>query len=98
MKTRRQPTVRCPQNFPRTAIFAVAALAALLASAGQRGFAEGNPATIQQLTVAAERGEVEAQSSLGAKYMRGDGVERDYAKAMKWLSKAAEQGDVLAAM
>jgi TPR repeat protein len=41
----------------------------------------------------AEQGDAEAQGSLGYAYHRGNGVPRDYAEAVKWFSKAAEQGD-----
>ena len=41
---------------------------------------------------AAEQGDVNAQYSLGQIYRKGEGVSRDYAKAVKWYRKAAEQG------
>ncbi|MGH7316325.1 MAG: tetratricopeptide repeat protein, partial [Candidatus Rokuibacteriota bacterium] len=33
-----------------------------------------------------------AQYQLGLRYANGDGVERDYAEAVKWYRRAAEQG------
>ena len=44
---------------------------------------------------AAEKGDVEAQSSLGSMYENGHGIERDYVEAAKWYRKAAEQGDMM---
>ena len=41
----------------------------------------------------AEQGDAEAQSDLAYWYLRGEGVPLDYAEAVKWFSKAAEQGD-----
>ena len=41
----------------------------------------------------AEQGNVDAQVSLGKKYMYGDGVEEDEEEAIKWFIKAAKQGD-----
>src|SRR3974377_50536 len=40
----------------------------------------------------ADKGDSEAQFSLYSCYATGSGVERDPAKAVKWLRKAAEQG------
>ena len=37
-----------------------------------------------------------AQSNLGSMHYYGDGVPQDYAEAARWLTKAAEQGYVLA--
>lgn len=34
-----------------------------------------------------------AQNNLGQMYKNGQGVTQDYAEAMKWYLKAAEQGD-----
>ena len=41
---------------------------------------------------AAEQGNAEAQFNLGLCYKRGEGVTKDYAKAVFWYHKAAEQG------
>tara|TARA_B100001013_G_C24576977_1_gene428991 strand:- start:53 stop:562 length:510 start_codon:yes stop_codon:yes gene_type:complete len=40
----------------------------------------------------AEAGDVEAQTSLGWMYAKGEGVAEDYAEAFKWFRKAADQG------
>ena len=39
-------------------------------------------------------GHARAQNNLGIRYRNGEGVKRDYAKAVKWFRKAAEQGHV----
>jgi len=52
---------------------------------------------ITNLTSKAERGDPDAQASLGMNYRYGSqGVPQDYKLAAKWLSKAAEQGKDLA--
>ena len=43
--------------------------------------------------LAAEKGQVIAQSHLGIMYLEGDGVQHDYAEAVKWFRLAAERGD-----
>ena len=40
----------------------------------------------------AERGNADARVYLGRMYFEGEGVQQDYAEAMKWYRKAAEQG------
>ena len=45
---------------------------------------------IQNLTIAAEQGDAEAQVSLGKIYAKGQGVQQDYAKAVYWFQKAFE--------
>jgi TPR repeat protein len=42
---------------------------------------------------AAEQGNAQAQSNLGAMYDNGQGVRQDYAEAVKWYRKAADQGE-----
>lgn len=41
--------------------------------------------------LAAEQGDAQAQNNLGALYATGQGVEKDFAEAVKWYPKAAEQ-------
>ena len=41
----------------------------------------------------AEQGYAKAQFNLGVMYYQGDGVLRNYAKALEWYKQAAEQGD-----
>lgn len=48
------------------------------------------------LIPAAEKGDVEAQASLGLTYSFGLGVEKDYKLAAYWYEKAAKQGNALA--
>lgn len=42
----------------------------------------------------AKRGDANAQSNLGVMYENGRGVVADYAEAVKWYRKSAEQGSV----
>jgi hypothetical protein len=44
------------------------------------------------LAARAEAGDPKAQLQLGVSFLKGDGVERDPATAIKWIRKAAEQG------
>ena len=44
----------------------------------------------------AEAGDAAAQTNLGIKYAKGEGVPQDSKEAVKWLRKAAEQGDARA--
>ena len=44
----------------------------------------------------AEQGDSKAQYNLGARYMKGEGVPQDNAKAVVWYRKAADQGHALA--
>ena len=43
---------------------------------------------------AAAQNSSDAQSSLGTIYYNGEGVTKDYAKAMEWYRKAADQGNM----
>jgi TPR repeat protein len=45
-----------------------------------------------ELVTKAAAGNVEAQDELGSMYAYGEGVASDYAEAVKWFHKAAEQG------
>ena len=58
----------------------------------------GNNATaeIEQIRKAAEQGDAEAQTILGACYLNGAGVPENKTEAIKWLRMAAEQGNALA--
>ncbi len=42
---------------------------------------------------AAEQGESTAQYYLAVCYYKGDGITQDYAQAVEWFLKAAEQGN-----
>jgi TPR repeat protein len=48
---------------------------------------------LRELRPLAQRGVARAQMALGAMYLYGIGVPHDYAEAMKWSIKAAEQND-----
>ena len=52
---------------------------------------------MQELRKKAEQGIPAAQFALGAKYANGEDLTQNYPVAVKWFSKAAEQGHVLAA-
>ena len=51
---------------------------------------------IEPLRRRAEQGDVQAQSRLGQRYRRGEGVEKNEQTAAKWIRKAAEQGHAIA--
>jgi hypothetical protein len=51
---------------------------------------------LDQLLAQAQRGNATAQSELGWKYAKGEGVPQDHAEAVKWFRKAADQGNVAA--
>ena len=46
-----------------------------------------------ELLKKAEAGDADAQHSVGAAYYMGEGVNKDYKKAVQWLTKSANQGD-----
>jgi TPR repeat protein len=59
------------------------------------GIAKGDESIdFQQLVTVAEKGDVVAQYQLGLEYGAGTRVEKNYALALKWLTKAARQGHV----
>lgn len=47
-----------------------------------------------ELLVKAEKGDAQAQYDIGLSYYKGNGVEQNYAEAIKWYRKAAKQGYV----
>jgi len=49
-----------------------------------------------QIEPMATNGEVWAQTSLGEHYMNGIGCQTNLSQAIFWLSKSAEQGDLIA--
>ena len=49
------------------------------------------PQEIAELRAKANQGEAKAQFQLGTRYATGDGVQQDFAEALKWIRKAAEQ-------
>ena len=50
----------------------------------------------KQYRLAAEKGDAQAQNSLGVMYHNGQGVAQNYADAMKWYRLSAEQGNAIA--
>ena len=48
---------------------------------------------IEQLRLAAEQGDANAQYNLGLTYYNGEGVPQNYQEAVKWYCLAAEQGN-----
>nr|MCR5259142.1 sel1 repeat family protein [Desulfovibrio sp.] len=51
---------------------------------------------VADLEAKAQAGDATSQCLLGAKYYKGEGCQRDYAKAAVWFEKAALQGDTIA--
>lgn len=49
--------------------------------------------SVPELKARAEGGEAAAQFELGVRYHEGQGVPKDYAEAMRWFHKAADQGN-----
>ena len=59
------------------------------------GIALGDePFDFQQLVTDAENGNARSQYELGVQYRAGTQVEKNYALALKWLTRAAMQGQV----
>jgi TPR repeat protein len=58
--------------------------------------AGNNARAFEGLCKAAEMGHAVAQCNLGIWYVRGKGIQQDYAKAAEWYRKAADQGYVYA--
>ena len=49
---------------------------------------------LSDLKAQAEKGDAQAQYNLGVIYYFGQGVAQNYAEALKWIRKAADQGQV----
>ena len=52
--------------------------------------------TIEFQRARAESGSAQAQYDLGKRHLTGDGVEKNYGEARKWLAMSAQQGNELA--
>ena len=52
--------------------------------------------SVEEILTKAQQGDAAAQCDLGLRYCNGDGMARDYAEALKWLQKAADQGYTMA--
>lgn len=59
---------------------------------GDGGQSGGN--SLGDITKSAERGDAQAQLKLGLMYRYGNGTSRNAEEAVKWLRKAAEQGNI----
>ena len=77
------------QTDKRRKLFAAAAVVAISLSTGTVLLAQGALDATRQ---AAERGDADAQFTLGLLYSEGWGVSRDDAAAVGWFRRAAEQG------
>ncbi|MBW2390624.1 MAG: sel1 repeat family protein [Deltaproteobacteria bacterium] len=65
---------------------AIVLLASILDKSGE------DTRAVELYLKAAEQGSPEAELELGAMFSAGDGVERDHAKALHWIERAAEHG------
>jgi hypothetical protein len=61
--------------------------------AAEKKRAEQEKKTVQWLFNQATNGSASAESSLGLRYLHGQGVPRDEASGLQWLQKAAAHGD-----
>ena len=59
------------------------------------GLKKNVPRAIELFTDAAELGSARAQSQLGGLYYNGDGVEKDEARGVELMQRAAMKGDVM---
>ena len=48
---------------------------------------------VSETRTRAEEGNAKAEANLGNMYFHGRGVPQDYAEAVRWYRKAADQGD-----
>ena len=48
---------------------------------------------ISELKARAQKGDAEAQASLGVMYAKGETVPQDFSEALRWFRMAAEQGN-----
>ncbi len=63
-------------------------------NAGLAAYKQGDYATaLREWNPLAKQGDANAQNNLGFMYYKGHGVPQDYAEAVKWFRKAAEQGN-----
>jgi putative methionine-R-sulfoxide reductase with GAF domain len=67
-----------------------------VAAPAQQEAPSPQPATLAELRRFADLGDPVAQFALGARYAQGDEVKQDYAEAVHWFEKAANQGHVVA--
>jgi TPR repeat protein len=67
------------------------ALALAVGAVGPAGPARADQ-HVTAIRMLAEQGDAKAQFALGTMYRDGQGVDRDYAEALRWWGEAAEQG------
>ncbi len=60
------------------------------------GTAQEEPANVAELRTATARGDSEGEALLGILYATGSGVQQNVAEAVRWLSRAAEDGHAVA--
>ena len=74
-------------------LFAVASFASAGFDEGMAAYEKGDYKTaIAEFRPLAEKGDADAQFSLGVMYKEGQGVPQDYKQAVSWIRKAAKQG------
>ena len=71
---------------------ALLCLASLVLSCSRAQQSEALRKQFLEAKAKAEQGDAKAQTDLGVCYYHGQGVEKDFAEAVKWYRKAAEQG------
>ncbi|MEP5151784.1 MAG: hypothetical protein ABJQ89_02120, partial [Planktotalea sp.] len=64
-------------------------LAMLMALFGTQSVAQEAALPLEQLQASAQAGQMSAQTQLGLRYLRGDGVPQDFALAAEWFANAA---------
>jgi hypothetical protein len=62
---------------------------------GERGYTQDPEKAAEDFRRSAEQGLASSQAMLGMLYAQGNGVPKDFAKAVEWFQKAANQGDPL---
>ena len=70
----------------------VLAVAGVVGAAGAEEEAEFTSEAIQLIREKAEQGDAQMQTALGEIYYYGNSVPQNYAEAVKWYRRAAEQG------
>lgn len=68
-------------------------VALLFTLMGSQGLAQQGAIPLDQLQTAAQSGQMNAQTQLGLRHLRGDGVPQDFALAAEWFAASAAQGD-----
>lgn len=90
LATRLKPTNHADMKANRLASTLLILLVTVARLVGQEG--EATRKWFEEVKVKAEKGDAAFQEKLATLYLRGWGVDKDAAKAVRWLRKAAEQG------